>query len=435
MDTKTQSRDSIRTKRSCLLGNILRLVLFCWGFLTWCKLRFAEADLRRVRNRSGFLAGIMRKHGSSSLTSTQVAIEKPPIPKDADEGASEMGAVHPHPPSPPIPADAAAVAGAAAGEEMAEKAVEAPEAKARSEANAQELSTSHPAEVDHPQQQQQLEKQAVYGGNCSGSSCGDDTGENTDGQDGGKEVEDEVQPSMASGDGVRSVPQEEPLSRRAQKRQEDEEIRKLLEEEGDGDDFDGFAGGEGGGATGAAAASAAGGGSSAAAAFSELDRLTGKPRDEDVLMFAVPVCGPYVSLRDYRYKVKKQLWYMWCGIWIMLLCSAIYPSYMKYSTLFGNTRKESCEGEVKLNIINKSTCNGILSPTMGLCDTLRTLSRGSSYNGVWGGGGRGGVGRRLVACVTNSLYTRIPRLNNSKIEKSNDCKLLVVVKPSRKSCY
>ncbi|CAM9943324.1 unnamed protein product, partial [Ectocarpus sp. 12 AP-2014] len=37
---------------------------------------------------------------------------------------------------------------------------------------------------------------------------------------------------------------------------------------------------------------------------SELDRLTGKPRDEDVLLFAVPVCGPYMSLRDYKYKVK-----------------------------------------------------------------------------------------------------------------------------------
>ncbi|CAN0452540.1 unnamed protein product, partial [Scytosiphon promiscuus] len=42
-----------------------------------------------------------------------------------------------------------------------------------------------------------------------------------------------------------------------------------------------------------------------AADASELDRLTGKPRDEDVLLFAVPVCGPYMSLRDYKYKLRR----------------------------------------------------------------------------------------------------------------------------------
>lgn len=231
-------------------------------FFARCKLRFAEADLRRVRNRSGFLAGIMRKHGSASSTpSIGADIKEPPIPKEMEEGASDIGAVHPHPVIPTDPGGA--------GEEVARKAaVEAAEAKAQSEANTQELSVSRPVEVDHLQHQQQLEKQSVDGEDTCGKG------------------------NEAQG-GVRSVPQEEvSLSRRAQKRQEDEEIRKLLEEEGEGDDFDG---GEGGGA--------AAGGGSVAAVFSELDRLTGKPRDEDVLLFAVPVCGPYVSLRDYRYKV------------------------------------------------------------------------------------------------------------------------------------
>lgn len=244
--------------------------------------RFAEADLRRVRNRSGFLAGIMRKHGSSSIpTSTDVTINNPPIPKEieTDEGALEIGAVDPHP---AIPTDLSGV-----GEEIGRKSVVgAGEVTAGSGANVQEVSAFCSVEVDHLEHQQQLEKRSGDGGNGNCSSGGG-TGEDIRGKEG------EVQRGVVSGDGVTSVPQEESLSRRAQKRQEDEEIRKLLEEEGEGDDVDG---GESGGV--------AGGGGSAVAVFSELDRLTGKPRDEDVLLFAVPVCGPYVSLRDYRYKVS-----------------------------------------------------------------------------------------------------------------------------------
>ena len=35
-----------------------------------------------------------------------------------------------------------------------------------------------------------------------------------------------------------------------------------------------------------------------------LDALTGAPRPEDVLLFAVPVCGPYSALAAYKHKVK-----------------------------------------------------------------------------------------------------------------------------------
>ncbi|XP_067310891.1 ribosome quality control complex subunit NEMF-like isoform X2 [Pseudorasbora parva] len=35
-----------------------------------------------------------------------------------------------------------------------------------------------------------------------------------------------------------------------------------------------------------------------------LDSLTGLPHPDDVLMFAVPVCAPYMALSNYRYKVK-----------------------------------------------------------------------------------------------------------------------------------
>lgn len=42
----------------------------------------------------------------------------------------------------------------------------------------------------------------------------------------------------------------------------------------------------------------------ATAALKELDSLTGCPRSDDVLMYAVPVCGPYSALANYKYKLK-----------------------------------------------------------------------------------------------------------------------------------
>lgn len=35
-----------------------------------------------------------------------------------------------------------------------------------------------------------------------------------------------------------------------------------------------------------------------------LTSLTGRPSADDVLLFAVPVCAPYATLHDYKYKVK-----------------------------------------------------------------------------------------------------------------------------------
>lgn len=45
-------------------------------------------------------------------------------------------------------------------------------------------------------------------------------------------------------------------------------------------------------------------GDAAAAALKELDSLTGVPRADDVLMYAVPVVGPYAALANYKFKVK-----------------------------------------------------------------------------------------------------------------------------------
>lgn len=36
----------------------------------------------------------------------------------------------------------------------------------------------------------------------------------------------------------------------------------------------------------------------------EISKLTGKPHLEDLLLYCVPVCGPYSSLQQYTYRVK-----------------------------------------------------------------------------------------------------------------------------------
>nr|XP_020634845.1 nuclear export mediator factor NEMF-like [Pogona vitticeps] len=34
------------------------------------------------------------------------------------------------------------------------------------------------------------------------------------------------------------------------------------------------------------------------------DSLTGQPHPEDLLLFAVPICAPYTTMTNYKYKVK-----------------------------------------------------------------------------------------------------------------------------------
>jgi hypothetical protein len=36
----------------------------------------------------------------------------------------------------------------------------------------------------------------------------------------------------------------------------------------------------------------------------ELEKLTGNPTTEDTLLYAVPVCGPYTSMQNLKYRVK-----------------------------------------------------------------------------------------------------------------------------------
>ena len=73
--------------------------------------------------------------------------------------------------------------------------------------------------------------------------------------------------------------EESALSRRERKRKEQQEIQSILEEEGVLDEEEGRQ-------------------------ADEINKLTGKPLPEDVLLYAVPVCGPYSAIRSFKYSVK-----------------------------------------------------------------------------------------------------------------------------------
>jgi hypothetical protein len=104
---------------------------------------------------------------------------------------------------------------------------------------------------------------------------------------------------LASGDAAEQAPREEAthgqvgdpnnedeadqsadaVSRRARKKQEAEEIRAIIEEEGIAEEEEGKQ-------------------------ADDVEKLTGMPLPEDVLLYAVPVCGPYAALQNFKYKVK-----------------------------------------------------------------------------------------------------------------------------------
>ena len=69
------------------------------------------------------------------------------------------------------------------------------------------------------------------------------------------------------------------MSRRERKKKDQQEIQSILEEEGVLDEEEGRQ-------------------------ADEIDKLTGKPLPEDVLLYAVPVCGPYSAIRSFKYSVK-----------------------------------------------------------------------------------------------------------------------------------
>ena len=54
----------------------------------------------------------------------------------------------------------------------------------------------------------------------------------------------------------------------------------------------------------AAAAGTEAAGTAGKSSGSELSRLTGSPKSDDVLLYAIPVCAPYDALKNYKYKVK-----------------------------------------------------------------------------------------------------------------------------------
>lgn len=38
--------------------------------------------------------------------------------------------------------------------------------------------------------------------------------------------------------------------------------------------------------------------------LNDVDYLTGNPLPSDILLYAVPVCGPYNAVQSYKYRVK-----------------------------------------------------------------------------------------------------------------------------------
>lgn len=72
---------------------------------------------------------------------------------------------------------------------------------------------------------------------------------------------------------------ESAISRRERKKKDQQEIQSILEEEGVLDEEEGRQ-------------------------ADEIDKLTGKPLPEDILLYAVPVCGPYSAIRSFKYSVK-----------------------------------------------------------------------------------------------------------------------------------
>jgi hypothetical protein len=76
-----------------------------------------------------------------------------------------------------------------------------------------------------------------------------------------------------------SLSQVDEISRRERKKKEQQEIQAILEDEGILDEMEGKQ-------------------------ADELEKLTGTPLPEDMLLYAVPVCGPYKSLQAMKYVVK-----------------------------------------------------------------------------------------------------------------------------------
>jgi hypothetical protein len=72
---------------------------------------------------------------------------------------------------------------------------------------------------------------------------------------------------------------EKKVSRSEARKKEQEEIKQIMEEENIQDEED-------------------------KGQLTELDSLTGLPLADDVLLFAVPICGPYSAMQNFKYKVK-----------------------------------------------------------------------------------------------------------------------------------
>jgi hypothetical protein len=97
---------------------------------------------------------------------------------------------------------------------------------------------------------------------------------------GDKDLEEDSPSAAAAADvATTQVQGDGDISRRERKKLEQQEIQAILEDEGILDEMEGKQ-------------------------ADELEKLTGNPLPEDLLLYAVPVCGPYKSLQSMKYVVK-----------------------------------------------------------------------------------------------------------------------------------
>ena len=82
-----------------------------------------------------------------------------------------------------------------------------------------------------------------------------------------------------SSNNVKDSNQDEEISRHQRKKNEQKQIDQIIDEEGFLDEEEGKL-------------------------ADETDKLTGIPVAEDVLLYAVPMCGPYSIFSNFKYKVK-----------------------------------------------------------------------------------------------------------------------------------
>ena len=69
-------------------------------------------------------------------------------------------------------------------------------------------------------------------------------------------------------------------------------------------------------------------------AQNDVDYLTGNPLPNDILLYAVPVCGPYNAVQSYKYRVKLVPGTVKRGKGTSFMLSLFFGKYFYFTRLF-----------------------------------------------------------------------------------------------------